>query len=109
MIFGGNYIVISSALPQYSKLEHFINMFVMMIIMTMPVPIAIGPFFIMIPALVAGDDKRQKLEFHHIHLELGALGYIETFLFYWSWGFFPKKNPPRPIFVFENTRAPLWI
>ena len=36
---------------------------------------------------VAGDDIRQKLEFHHTHLELGALGYIETFLFYWSWGF----------------------
>ena len=55
---------------------------------------------------VAGGDIRQKLEFHHVHLELGALGYIETFLFYWSWGFFPKKNPPRPIFVFENTRVP---
>ena len=53
---------------------------------------------------IAGDDIRQKLEFHHTHLELGALGYIETFLFYWSWGFFQKKNPPRPIFVFENTR-----
>ena len=55
---------------------------------------------------VAGDDIRQKLEFHHVHLELGALGYIETFLFYWSWGFFQKKNPPWPIFVFENTRVP---
>ena len=55
-------------------------------------------------AKVAGDDIRQKLEFHHTHLELGALGYIETFLFYWSWGFFQKKNPPRPIFVFENTK-----
>ena len=55
---------------------------------------------------LAGGDIRQKLEFHHIHLELGALGYIETFLFYWSWGFFPKKNPPWPIFVFENTRVP---
>ena len=54
--------------------------------------------------MIAGDDKRQKLEFHHTHLELGALGYIETFLFYWSWGFFQKKPPPRPIFVFENTR-----
>ena len=61
MIFGGNYIVISSALPQYSKLEHFINMFVMMIIMTMPVPIAIGPFFIMIPALV--DNMTEKIEY----------------------------------------------
>ena len=29
-----------------------------------------------------------------------------NFLFYWSWGFFPKKPPPRPIFVFENTRVP---
>ena len=56
--------------------------------------------------MVAGDDIRQKLEFHHVHLELGALGYIETFLFYWSWGFFPKKPPPWPIFVFENTRVP---
>ena len=56
--------------------------------------------------VLAGDDIRQRLEFHHVHLELGALGYIETFLFYWSWGFFPKKNPPRPIFVFENTRVP---
>ena len=55
---------------------------------------------------IAGDDIRQKLEFHHTHLELGALGYIETFLFYWSWGFFQKKTPPRPIFVFENTRVP---
>ena len=36
---------------------------------------------------VAGGDIRQKLEFQHVHLELGALGYIETFLFYWSWGF----------------------
>ena len=57
-----------------------------------------------ISALVAGDDIRQKLEFHHVHLELGALGYIETFLFYWSWGFFQNNPPPRPIFVFENTR-----
>ena len=56
--------------------------------------------------LLAGDDKRQKLEFHHVHLELGALGYIETFLFYWSWGFFPKKNPPRPIFVFKKHKGP---
>ena len=55
---------------------------------------------------LAGGDIKQKLEFHQIHLELGALGYIETFLFYWSWGFFPKKTPPRPIFVFENTRVP---
>ena len=54
--------------------------------------------------MVAGDDKRQKLEFLHGHLELGALGYIETFLFYWSWGFFQNNPPPRPIFVFENTR-----
>ena len=29
--------------------------------------------------LVAGDDIRQKLEFHHTHLELGALGYIKKF------------------------------
>ena len=29
---------------------------------------------------IAGDDISQKLEFHHVHLELGALGYIETFL-----------------------------
>ena len=55
--------------------------------------------------LIAGGDIRQKLEFHHVHLELGALGYIETFLFYWSWVFFQKKKPPRPIFVFENTIA----
>ena len=54
---------------------------------------------------IAGDDIRQKLEFHHVHLELGALGYIETFLFYWSWGFFQKKKPPRPIFVFENRKG----
>ena len=54
--------------------------------------------------MLAGDDIRQKLEFHHTHLELGALGYIETFLFYWSWGFFQNNPPPRPIFVFENTR-----
>ena len=26
--------------------------------------------------LLAGDDKRQKLEFLHGHLELGALGYM---------------------------------
>ena len=44
------------------------------------------------------------MEFHHVHLELGALGYIETFLFYWSWVFFQNNPPPRPIFVFENTR-----
>ena len=56
--------------------------------------------------ILAGDDIRQKLEFHYVHLELDALGYIETFLFYWSWGFFPKKTPPRPILVFENTRVP---
>ena len=55
---------------------------------------------------IAGGDIRQKLEFQHVHLELGALGYIETFLFYWSWGFFQKKKPPWPIFVFENTRVP---
>ena len=53
---------------------------------------------------VAGDDIRQKLEFHHVHLELGALGYIETFLFYWSWVFFFKKNPTMADFrFFENT------
>ena len=34
--------------------------------------------------LLAGGDIRQKLEFHHVHLELGALVYIESFLFYWS-------------------------
>ena len=74
--------------------------------------ISLKPFFYTFAILVktfpfvAGDDIRQRLEFHHVHLELGALGYIETFLFYWSWGFFPKKNPPRPIFVFENTRVP---
>ena len=45
-----------------------------------------------IKLIIAGDDIRQKLEFHHVHLELGALRYIETFLFYWSWGFFQKKN-----------------
>ena len=55
---------------------------------------------------LAGGDIRQKLEFYHVHLELGALGDIETFLFYWSWGFFQKKNPPSLIFVFENTRVP---
>merc|ERR1739837_62321 len=72
-------------------------------------PPSIPNFQILLLSIVsklAGDDIRQKLEFHHVHLELGALGYIETFLFYWSWGFFPKKNPPRPIFVFENTRVP---
>ena len=58
------------------------------------------------PELIAGDDIRQKLEFHHVHLELGALGYIKTFLFYWYGGFFQKKNPPRPIVVFQNTRVP---
>ena len=44
------------------------------------------------------------MEFHHGHLELGALGYIETFLFYWSWVFFQNNPPPWLIFVFENTR-----
>ena len=53
---------------------------------------------------IAGDDKRQKLEFHHVHLELGALGYIEIFLFYWVWVFIQNNPPPWPIFVFENTR-----
>ena len=32
--------------------------------------------------ILAWDDKRQKSEFHHVHLELGAQGYIETSLFY---------------------------
>ena len=41
---------------------------------------------------LAGGDIRQKLEFHHVHLELGALGYVETFLFYWSFIFFKKKT-----------------
>ena len=41
---------------------------------------------------LAGGDIKQKLKFHQIHLELGALGYIETFLFYWSWVFFNKKK-----------------
>ena len=31
--------------------------------------------------LAGGDIRQQKLEFHHTHLDLGALGYIETFLF----------------------------
>ena len=53
---------------------------------------------------LAGDDPSTMLEFFHGHLDLGALGYIKTFSFYWSWGFFQKKNPPWPIFVFENTR-----
>ena len=48
---------------------------------------------------VAGDDIRQKLEFHHTHLELGALGYVETFLFYWSWVFF-KITPHQGRFSF---------
>ena len=67
----------------------------------------IGQIYIYIFGLsteVAGDDIRQKLEFHHVHLEIGALGYIETFLFYWSWGVFQNNPPPWPIFVFENTR-----
>ena len=52
---------------------------------------------------VAGGDIRQKLEFHHVHLELGALGYIETFLFYWSWVFFQKKTHHGRFPFFEST------
>ena len=33
--------------------------------------------------ILAWDDKRQKSEFHHVHLQLGALGYIDPFIFYW--------------------------
>ena len=32
--------------------------------------------------ILAGDDIRQKLEFHHVHLELGALGAKIRFLHY---------------------------
>ena len=32
--------------------------------------------FLHIKLKIAGDNIRQKLEFHHVHLELGALGYI---------------------------------
>ena len=46
-----------------------------------------------------------KVRVGSIHLDR-VIKNIETFLFYWSWGFFPKKTPPRPIFVFENTRVP---
>ena len=53
-----------------------------------------------IELLIAGGDIRQKLEFHHVHLELGALGYTETFLFYWSWVFFQKKKPTMADFCF---------
>ena len=62
----------------------------------------------MSPLMVAGDDIRQKLEFHHVHLELGALGYIET-LFYWSWVFFPKKNHQGQFSFFKTQESPLWI
>ena len=55
---------------------------------------------------IAGDDIRQKLEFHHVHLELGALGYIESFLFYWSWGFFPKKKTTKADFRFWKHKGP---
>ena len=60
-------------------------------------------------ATLAGDDIRQKLEFHHTHLEVGALGYIETFLFYWSWVFFQNNPPPRPIFVFQKARKKIFF
>ena len=56
------------------------------------------------------DDIRQKLEFHYVHLELGALGYnIETFLFYWSWGFFQKKNHQGRFSFLKTQGSPLWI
>ena len=60
-------------------------------------------------SMLAGDDIRQKLEFHHTHLELGALGYIETFLFYWSWGFFPKKTHQGRFSFLKTQGSPLWI
>ena len=53
-------------------------------------------WYFVIPPLLAWDDQRQKSEFHHTHLELGALGYRETFLFYWSWGFL--SNPLKSFF-----------
>ena len=53
--------------------------------------------------MLAGGDIRQKLEFHHVHLELGALGHIETFLFYWSWFFFQKKPHHGRFSFFDNT------
>ena len=58
---------------------------------------------------LAGGDIRQKLEFHHVHLELGALGYIETFLFYWSWGFFQKKTHHGRFSFLKTQGSPLWI
>ena len=53
-------------------------------------------------SFLAGGDIRQKLKFHHVHLELGALGYIETFLFYWSWGFFQKKKTTMAKLLFPH-------
>ena len=40
--------------------------------------------------MIEGDDIRQKLEFLHGHLELGALGDIETFFILLVMGFFSK-------------------
>ena len=51
--------------------------------------------------IVAGGDPSTMLEFFHGHLDLGALGYIKTFSFYWSWVFFSKKTPPRPKYFFR--------
>ena len=42
--------------------------------------------------MLAGGDPSTMSEFFHSHLNLGALGYVKTFLFYCSWGFFQKKK-----------------
>ena len=56
--------------------------------------------------VVAGDDIRQKLEFHHVHLELGALGYIETFFILMVVGFFSKKKNTKADFRFWKHKGP---
>ena len=63
----------------------------------------------LLEAWVAGDDIRQKLEFHHVHLELGALGYIETFLFIGHGVFFKKKTHQGRFSFLKTQGSPLWI
>ena len=59
LIFGGNFMALSSALPKYPESKHFINLFVMMNMLTILSPIAVGSFFIMITALV--DKMNEKI------------------------------------------------
>ena len=49
-------------------------------------------------------NKNKILAFFAAMAATQTLLYIKTFSFYWSWGFFQKKTPPRPNYFFRILR-----